>query len=106
MPKLNEVFVNYFANLVCSISSNAILPGDFNIHMNTVTNPLMSDFSFGLCSFVTTNLLIFQLTLRAIFLILSVGVVPQNCITSDLLLMNKCFCCFLVFFTMMHYTVF
>lgn len=57
--------------------------------MNTVTNPLISAFSFGL--FVTTNLLIFQLTLRAIFLILSVGVVPQNCRTSYLLLMNKCF---------------
>lgn len=57
--------------------------------MNTVTNPLISAFSFGL--FVTTNLLIFQLTLRAIFLILSVGVVPQNRRTSYLLLMNKCF---------------
>lgn len=57
--------------------------------MNTVTNPLISAFSFGL--FATTNLLIFQLTLRAIFLILSVGVVPQNRRTSYLLLMNKCF---------------
>ena len=61
-PKHNSGFLNEFSNFVailCSLSPNIILLGDFNIHMDNIDSSLTKEFtscldSFGIHQFINT----------------------------------------------------
>lgn len=88
-PKSNPFFLTELSELltyICPMSPNVIMLGDFNIHIDEVTNTSTSDFlscldSFGMLQF--TNLPTHSKG-HILDLICCSGIIPYNCSVFDL----------------------
>lgn len=88
-PKSNNVFLNELSQLLtylCSLSANVIMLGDFNIHIDNVSNAHTSEFvsyldGLGLQQF---NALPTHSRGHIFYLVCCSGITPYNCTVSDL----------------------
>ena len=88
-PKPNKDFIHEFSTFlthICSLSSNIILLGDINIHMDNINHPLTKDFTSCLDSFGLQQHIHFPTHSKGhvLDLVCCSGVTPFNCSATDL----------------------
>ena len=104
-PKHNSDFINEFAAFtthLSSLSPNIILLGDFNIHMDKISNPLTSEFTSCLDSFGLQQHIHFPTHSKGhvLDLVCCSGVTPLDCTAAELPISDHMFISFTVNLTL------